>query len=86
MKYMRAYMHVPPMGRVYMWLMPLLRVAYAPWPFFVQVIDNQVVLVRTRRKEGYYALQIGAIDHPKLKNVCWFASYDLLWTSSTLDP
>lgn len=35
-----------------------------------QVVDNQVVLVRTKKKDGYYALQIGAINHPKLKNVC----------------
>ncbi len=25
--------------------------------------------VRTRDKEGYFALQIGAINHPKLKNI-----------------
>lgn len=35
----------------------------------LQVIDNQVVMVRTKEKEGYYALQVGAIDHPKLQNV-----------------
>jgi ribosomal protein L3 len=35
----------------------------------LQILDNQVVMVRTKDKEGYYALQIGAINHPKLKNV-----------------
>ena len=35
----------------------------------LQVIDNQVVMVRTKEKDGHFALQIGAIDHPKLKNV-----------------
>ena len=27
-------------------------------------------MVRTRKKEGYYAVQVGAVDHPKVKNVC----------------
>ena len=35
----------------------------------VQVIDNQVVMVRTEEKDGHFALQIGALDNPKLKNV-----------------
>ena len=35
----------------------------------LQVIDNQVVMVRTKERDGHFALQIGAIDHPKLKNV-----------------
>lgn len=34
-----------------------------------QILDNQVVNVRTKRKEGYYALQIGGVNHPKPKNV-----------------
>ena len=37
------------------------------WP--VQVIDNQVVMVRTKDRDGHFALQIGAVDNPKLKNV-----------------
>ena len=37
--------------------------------FFLQVIDNQVVMVRTKQKDGYFGLQIGAHDNPKLKNV-----------------
>lgn len=36
---------------------------------FLQVLDNQVVMVRTKAKEGYNGLQVGAINHPKLKNV-----------------
>ena len=35
----------------------------------LQALDNQVVNVRTKEKHGYYGLQVGAIDHPKLKNV-----------------
>ena len=34
-----------------------------------QVVDNEVVMVRTREKEGYHALQIGAVDNPKIKKV-----------------
>ena len=37
--------------------------------YFQQVVDNQVVMIRTKENEGYYGLQIGAIDQPKLKNV-----------------
>jgi len=37
-------------------------------------VDNEVVRVRTRAKEGYYALQVGAVDHPKLKNVSFGCS------------
>ena len=35
----------------------------------VQVIDNQVVMVRTKDRDGHFALQIGTEDNPKLKNV-----------------
>ena len=28
-----------------------------------------MVLVRTKKKEGYYGLQIGAVDELKMKNV-----------------
>lgn len=31
----------------------------------LQIVDNQVVYLRTRTKEGYYALQVGAVNHPK---------------------
>ena len=34
-----------------------------------QVLDNQVVNVRTKDKEGYWGLQVGGINHPKPKNV-----------------
>ena len=37
--------------------------------FHLHIGDNQVVMVRTEEKEGYNALQIGAVDHPKIKNV-----------------
>lgn len=37
---------------------------------FWQVLDNEVVLVRMKEKEGYDALQIGAINHPKAHKVC----------------
>lgn len=35
----------------------------------MQVVENEVVMVRTWGKEGYNALQVGAINHPKLKRV-----------------
>ena len=35
----------------------------------MQVVDNQVVLVRTMEREGYTALQVGGVDHPKIKRV-----------------
>ena len=35
----------------------------------MQVVDNQVVLVRTIEREGYTAVQVGGIDHPKIKRV-----------------
>ncbi len=34
-----------------------------------QVVDNEVVMVRTREGEGYNGLQVGAVNHPKIKNV-----------------
>lgn len=34
-----------------------------------QVLDNEVVNVRTKAKEGYWGLQVGGINHPKPKNV-----------------
>ena len=37
----------------------------------MQVVDNQVVLVRTKEREGYTALQVGAVDHPKIKRVSY---------------
>ena len=37
--------------------------------YSLQVVDNQVVTVRTKQKEGYTALQIGAVDHTKIKRV-----------------
>ena len=36
---------------------------------YTQVLDNQVVMVRRREKEGYDALQIGAVEHDKIKRV-----------------
>ena len=36
---------------------------------WLQVVDNQVVMVRTKQKEGHFSLQIGAHNNPKLKNV-----------------
>lgn len=42
----------------------------------VQVVDNQVVMVRTKEKEGYFGLQVGAINHPKLQNVSAAGLYD----------
>ena len=35
----------------------------------VQMLDNQVVMVRTKDRDGYFAVQIGAVNNPKLKNV-----------------
>jgi large subunit ribosomal protein L3 len=41
-----------------------------PVPITVlQVLDNQVVNVRTKDKEGYWGLQVGGINHPKPKNL-----------------
>ena len=42
---------------------------FLPRAFCLQIVDNQVVMVRTKEKEGYFALQVGAIDHPKPHNV-----------------
>ena len=36
---------------------------------YLQILDNQVVNVRTRDKEGYWGLQVGGVNHPKPKNV-----------------
>ena len=41
----------------------------SPPPPPPQVLDNQVVNVRTKDKEGYWGLQVGGINHPKPKNV-----------------
>ena len=38
-------------------------------PVPLQIVDNQVVYVRTKSKEGYYALQVGAVNHPKRHRV-----------------
>ena len=40
--------------------------------FDMQVIDNQVVKVKRKEMDGYTALQIGAINHPKIKRVIFF--------------
>jgi len=40
--------------------------------FDMQVIDNQVVKVKRKETDGYTALQIGAINHPKIKRVIFF--------------
>lgn len=34
-----------------------------------QVLENEVVNVRTKEKEGYWGLQVGGINHPKPRNV-----------------
>lgn len=34
-----------------------------------QVLENEVVNVRTKEKEGYWGLQVGGINHPKPGNV-----------------
>ena len=33
------------------------------------MLENQVVAVRTEEKEGYNALQIGAVDHNNIRRV-----------------
>lgn len=35
----------------------------------LQIVDNQVVMVRRKEKEGYNALQIGAVNHSKIKRI-----------------
>jgi large subunit ribosomal protein L3 len=35
----------------------------------VPVLDNEVVNVRTKEKEGYWGLQVGGVNHPKPKNL-----------------
>ena len=35
----------------------------------LQILDNEVVNVRTKEKEGYWGLQLGGVNHPKPKNV-----------------
>ena len=35
----------------------------------MQVLENEVVNVRTKEKEGYWGVQVGGVNHPKPKNV-----------------
>lgn len=37
--------------------------------YSIQVLENEVVNVRTKEKEGYWALQVGGVNHAKPKNV-----------------
>ena len=36
---------------------------------YIQILENEVVNVRRKEKEGYWGLQVGGVDHPKPKNV-----------------
>jgi large subunit ribosomal protein L3 len=35
----------------------------------LQVLENEVVNVRTKEKEGYWGVQVGGVNHPKPKNL-----------------
>ena len=35
----------------------------------IQVADNQVMMVRTKEKHGYSALQVAGLNQPKIRNV-----------------
>ena len=45
----------------------------------LQIVDNQVVYVRTKSKEGYYALQVGAVNHPKKHRVSTLTLAHVHW-------
>jgi large subunit ribosomal protein L3 len=36
----------------------------------LQILENEVVQLRTVDKEGYYGVQIGAVNHTKPHKVC----------------
>ncbi len=51
-----------------------------------QIVDNEVVMVRTREGEGYNGLQVGAVNHPKIRNVSHHSTHTHTHTPTHTHP